>query len=85
MANNYGRDDMKMNGGSTSIAWTNDKNDLDGESITSSNWGSQSWWTTAGNWATAGWDFTNIWQWGSNNLPILRNMPGSTTQNPVVK
>jgi len=83
LANNYGRSNMKMNGGSTT--WTNiGLNDLDGASITSSNWGSQSWWTTPGNWDTAGWDFTNVWQWRSNSLPILRNMPGTATQNPVV-
>jgi hypothetical protein len=79
LSNNYGRSDMKKNGGSPT--WTNiglDK--LDGASITSSNWGSQSWWTD-----TAGWDFTKVWQWGSNNLPILRNMPGTATQNPAVK
>jgi hypothetical protein len=84
LTNNYGRSDMQKNGGSTT--WANiGPNDLDGESITSSNWGSQNWWTTPGNWDTAGWDFTNIWQWGSNYLPILRNMPGTATQNPVVK
>jgi len=78
LKNNYGRSDIKRNGGSPT--WTNSKNDLDGASITSSDWGSQSWWTN-----TAGWNFNTVWQWGSNNLPILRNMPGTTTQNPVVK
>jgi len=82
-ANNYGRDDMKMNGGSPT--WTNiGPNDLDGASITSAYWGIQSWWTTAGNWDTAGWDFTEVWRWGGS-LPILRNMPGTATQNPAVK
>jgi hypothetical protein len=83
LSNNYGRSDMQKNGGSTS--WANiGLNKLDGESVTSANWGVQSWWTTANNWKTVGWDFTNVWQWGSNNLPILRNMPGTATQNPVV-
>jgi len=82
MANNYGRSDMKANGNDTT--WTRD-NDRDGESITSSNWGNQSWWTTASNWDTVGWNFSTVWQWGSNNLPILRNMPGTATQNPAVK
>jgi len=83
LANNYGRDDMKKNDGSP--AWTNIGSDnLDGASITSSNWGNQSWWTTASNWDTAGWDFINVWAWGSNNLPILRNMPNTSTQNPAV-
>jgi hypothetical protein len=83
LANNYGRSDMKINGGSTT--WINiGPNDLDGASITSSNWGAQSWWTNAGNWDTAGWNFTNVWEWRSNSLPILRNMPGTATQNPVV-
>ena len=84
LANNYGRSDMKANGSSPSPAWTNDKNDRDGASITSANWGVQSWWTTAGNWDTAGWNFTSVWQWGGS-LPILRNMPGTATQNPTVR
>jgi len=79
LANNYGRSDMKMNG--SSFAWANiGLNDHDGASITSSDWGNQSWWTN-----TAGWNFNTVWQWGSNNLPALRNMPGTATQNPVVK
>jgi len=82
-ANNYGRNDMKKNGSGTT--WTNiGLNDLDGASITSANWGSQNWWTTASNWKTGGWDFTKVWQWGGS-LPILRNMPGTATQNHVVK
>jgi hypothetical protein len=81
-ANNYGRDDMKKNGGATT--WVNvGLNDRDGESITSADWGSQSWWTDPGNWDTAAWDFTDVWEWGSS-LPILRNMPSTATQNPVV-
>jgi hypothetical protein len=84
LANNYGRNDMKKNGSNPSPAWTSDLNDKDGASITSANWGSQSWWTTASNWTTARWDFTSVWEWSSNNLPILRNMPGTATQNPVV-
>jgi len=83
LTNNYGRSDMKKNGGSTT--WTNDLDDKDGASITSANWGNQSWWTTAGNWVTAGWNFSTVWEWRSNGLPILRNMPGTATQNPVVR
>jgi len=82
LKNNYGRGDMMTNIGSP--AWKNDKNDQDGANVTSANWGSHSWWTTAGNWDTAGWDFTSVWQWGGS-LPVLRNMPGTATQNPVVK
>jgi len=82
IAKNYGRSDMQKNGSSTT--WTNiGPNDYDGASITSANWGSQSWWTTAGNWDTAGWDFIDIWEWGGS-LPILRNMPGTAKQNPAV-
>jgi len=77
LKNNYGRSDMKMNAGSTTWAHIG-LNDLDGASITSSNWGNQSWWTTVG------WNFNNVWDWGGS-LPILRNMPGTAIQNPVVK
>jgi len=83
LANNYGRADMKKNGGSTT--WTNNTaSQEDGANITSANWGTDRWWTTASNWDSAAWDFTNVWEWGSS-LPILRNMHGSVTQNPVVK
>jgi len=78
LANNYGRSDIKANGSSTT--WTkNTASQEDGANITSANWGNQSWWRD-----TAGWNFTNVWEWRSNSLPILRNMPGTTTQNPVV-
>jgi hypothetical protein len=85
-ANNYyGRDDMRKNGSYTAgVTWTNiGFNNLDGESITSANWGSQSWWTDPDNWDTAAWDFTDVWEWGGS-LPILRNMPDTATQNPAV-
>jgi len=82
LKNNYGRGDMLTNIGSP--AWKNDKNDPDGADVSVGNYSSQSWWTTASNWNSAAWDFTNVWEWGGS-LPILRNMPGTATQNPVVK
>jgi hypothetical protein len=84
LANNYGRSDMQKNGGSTT--WTNiGLTDQDGASVTSSNWGTESWWTTDSNWAQKGWPIGTVWEWRSNSLPILKGMPGSATQNPVVK
>ncbi|MCL2625971.1 MAG: hypothetical protein FWD46_04015 [Cystobacterineae bacterium] len=44
------------------------------------------WWLTSSNWSTdagaSAWDFENVWEWGSRNLPILRNVGG--TQAPWV-
>jgi len=37
------------------------------------NYNTQGFYNTAGNWFNnTAWDFTNIWQWGANNLPVLR-------------
>ena len=50
-----------------------------GESINPVQFNNQGWWTTTGTWDTSPgfseWDFTGTWEWGSNNLPALRNMP----------
>jgi hypothetical protein len=77
LSNNYGRSDMKENNSPTN--WSNiGLNDLDGADITANNWGNKNWWES-----TAGWDFDTVWDWGGS-LPILRNMPTGTTQNPTV-
>jgi len=83
LANNYGRSDMKKNDGSP--AWTNNAPDQeDGADVGASQYNNQTWWRSASG-TGPGFDFTNVWAWGSNNLPILRNMPGTATQNPAVK
>jgi hypothetical protein len=46
---------------------------------------SQTFYTTANRWYSAAWNFTTIWQWGANNLPILRSMPGNPAQNHTVQ
>lgn len=84
LANNYGRSDMQKNGSSTT--WTNiGLNNLDGADVSASQYNNQNWWTDLSNWAQKGWPIGTVWEWRSNGLPILKNMPGTTTQNPVVK
>jgi len=83
MANNYARDDMTTMYGSIFIYEpTANRNGKDGAHVTNSAIGEllgrprynvQSFWSS-----TMGWDFTNVWQWGSNSRPILRNMPTGT-------
>jgi uncharacterized repeat protein (TIGR02543 family) len=44
------------------------------------------WWLTA-QWSTVSgtkaWDFDNVWDWGPNNLPILRNVGGEQAPGPL--
>jgi hypothetical protein len=90
LANNYARSTgmtLTYNNGSNTYTPTPGLNLKDGADITSAEYNSQSWWTTAGNWSTANngfvWDFTDVWEWGANNLPILRNVGG--VQNHTVQ
>ena len=90
--NNYARKDMRLaynNGGTVytpiyppATDATATLNSKDGVDITSAEWNSASWWTTASNWDTAAWD-TNIWDIADGRLPILKGMPPGE-QNPVV-
>ena len=81
--NNYARSDMTL----TNYTPTPDLNGEDGANITSAQYNSESWWKNAGNWRTtdggSAWDFVNVWEWGANNLPILRNVGG--VQNHTVQ
>jgi fibronectin-binding autotransporter adhesin len=87
LADNYGRSDMTSNG--SLGTWGNDPAGVDGADISSIQYNTLAWWTTKSNWNTTppafAWDFTTVWEWGPNNLPILRNMPGTAVQNPIVK
>jgi len=85
-ANNYARKSMILtyNNGAAKTPNANLYN-YDGASITSVQYQSASWWTTAGTWSDfyGVWDFANVWQLNSTtNLPILRNVGGA--QNHTV-
>jgi hypothetical protein len=92
--NNYARSDMIIQY-NTAVTPTNKTplnkglNNPDGVDVPAAQYNSQSWWRTASNWSTDGysdgtvWDFDNVWEWGANNLPILRNVGG--TQNHTVQ
>jgi hypothetical protein len=82
ISNNYARSDMDVKynwNGSTGDNKTivSDHTSADGLSITSTQYNSASWWTTAGNWSGGAWDFANTWQMNANNLPKLQNVGGS--------
>jgi len=62
---------------------TNTANRMDGTNVSANEYSALSFWTdrlcsfhlpTQSNLC---WDFTNTWQWGPNNLPILRNVGGA--------
>ena len=45
---------------------------------------SEHFWTLPGLWdPSSRWDFTAAWEWGANNLPILKDMPGETQNHTV--
>jgi len=85
LANNYGRTGMQVTTGTSPTTTTpsGSLTDKDGANVASgtatTQYNNKDWWTTTGNWNTTSpavkWDFDNIWDWGSNNLPKLRNMP----------
>ena len=80
LANNYARSDMILK-------YNNNTGDekspvgsavgVDGESIGTEQYNSESWWRNAGNWKTDGgafaWDFAAVWEWDSAaGLPVLK-------------
>ena len=68
--NNYGRSDMLVNGATKS---SNDLGSLYGRDVDAALYNTQTWWTSAGNWNTAAWDFGAVWAWdGTANLPVLK-------------
>ena len=82
MTNNYARSDMNDPGSGKFGSIANNKDDENGGNVDpgtgAGQYNNQSWWTTAGTWATSGgataWDFTTVWDWGSVNgqsLPVL--------------
>jgi hypothetical protein len=81
LVNNYAYSGMTVVRGTTNKTIDPGLQKLDGENITAVQYNNQSWWQTTGNWSTSdgatAWDFTNVWQWGSNNLPILRHVGGN--------
>ena len=76
MDNNYGRIDMNLN--NQAETWSNNiSSGNDGADVTSSNYNSENWWKTAGNWSGGAWNFTSIWVWdNAAKLPKLRNVGG---------
>ena len=74
--NNYARNDMELYENTTQItpSETTDSG-RDGQNVSagtgSGQYNTQAFWTSI----DAGWNFTSVWEWGSNNLPTLRNMP----------
>jgi hypothetical protein len=81
ISNNYARSDMNVKYNWNGSAGDNktivsDRTSADGLSITSTQYNTASWWTTAGNWSGGAWDFTNIWQMNTNNLPKLKDAGG---------
>jgi hypothetical protein len=82
LTNNHARDDMDIrfgvtdNSSGTKKTITNSSGGVDGQSVSAGSeadqHGNPSFWTTA----PLSWDF-NIWQWGPNNLPILRSAGGA--------
>ena len=80
VSNNYARETgMTLIRGGSAYTPVPDLNGQDGASTTS--YGSQTWYTTSGNWLGSGWNFTTVWQMGAN-LPVLRGFAGDT-QNPT--
>jgi hypothetical protein len=86
LTNNYARIDMRNKDGNPNNWIPNGNNTKNGENITSTQWGFQSWWsdTTIG----PGFDFDEAsdgaWDWPTGRfLPILRGIPESV-QNPKV-
>ena len=85
VANNYARSDLKLYVSTDTeySGYTTGLTDKNGYDITSAQWGAESWWTTPANWNIDAWEFTTVWEWGANNLPILRNVGGE--QNPEIQ
>jgi len=83
ISNNYGRIDMLVNGLTIAAANPPEVGTLanrHGLNVGLNQWlGGLSWWRD-----TVGLD-TAIWDISNNRLPILRDMPGTHTQNPVVQ
>jgi hypothetical protein len=77
LINNYARQNMIA--GDKAFSGNKGTDKEDGEDITSTQWNSASWWTEIAQFSTAVWNISN------NSLPTLKNMPGLTLQNPVVK
>ena len=75
---NYAQDMLLTNGdGTPKNPLDATATGLDGATITSANYESESWWLNASNWNTTSpvtaWDFTKIWKWDTaNNRPILQ-------------
>jgi formylglycine-generating enzyme required for sulfatase activity len=61
----------------TSKHVTSNPASFDGQSITSTQYKGQSWWTTADNWSGGAWDFATIWQKDADNPPKLRSVGGN--------
>jgi len=80
--NNYGRSTgmtITYNNGGATYTTSNNANGKDGADIIAANWNSASWWTGTALFSTSVWDIAN------NKLPLLKDMPGNTAQNPEVE
>jgi len=79
--NNFGRNDMTRNN-VTPTTWTNKGSAaLDGDDITSAEWGDADWWENTALFDPAVWEFGGI---DGTKLPTLKGMP-SGAQNPVIQ
>jgi hypothetical protein len=68
LKNNYGRTDMEGN------TWTNNSNN-DGINLDSAGYNDEDWWKNADNWDTTNgfaWNFEEVWEMGTNDLPKLK-------------
>jgi hypothetical protein len=79
MSGNYARSDM-TDPGAAKFGASRGAADKNGADITSGNWTSETWWS-----GTVGFNFTNIWQMGTNGLPVLRAFIPWTAQNHTVQ
>jgi hypothetical protein len=78
LSNNHARDDMALtyNDGNSNYEPTGGADSKDGQAT--SEYENQDFWVR-----TMGWRFSDVWQWGPGNLPILKNVGGE--QRPSVK
>jgi len=78
LTNNFGRNGMTVTANNVAKnPIINDGGDVDGATITATNWNSASWWQNTAGFPATSWEFRA-------GLPTLRNMPGGT-QNPTVQ
>jgi hypothetical protein len=96
ISNSFGRTDMLFIDGEApdtfepATAVASSASGIHGGDVTVEQANTETWWTSQ-TWSTTApavrWTFdeTSAWEWGANNLPILRNMPGGNEQNHTLQ